>query len=363
MELKRIRFGIRGTMALALAALALGFGSCSSKDIRDAAVASVNGDEVKVGELREFLGFRGGAVAATGVPAEKKKEALDRLVAGRLLAQDARGRGIDNTDEYRKALARNEAAVWIGALIRKETAAKLKVRDEEVQAEAKKLREADKNLSEADAGARAAQTVAEAQVRKIEQDLVAAARKEFPATVDREMMQRIGKGESLPDNAVLAVVGEGKVTYGEVLRQLQAAMPGGHLPAEAARNPAVVEQAIDREATARSLEAYARKQGLEGSEILKSTRRELERSIAISLEVNQVVSGVGGVTDKEISDTYAEHAQMFVRDGKKIPLSQVKEQIRQFLLDSKRRKALEAHIDELKKKAKITIDDGMLSKV
>ena len=36
-------------------------------------------------------------------------------------------------------------------------------------------------------------------------------------------------------------------------------------------------------------------------------------------------------TPKEIADAYAEHGQMFVRDGKKIPLKEVKEQIRAFL--------------------------------
>jgi hypothetical protein len=357
-----IRFGISGRVALALAAVALVFGACSSKDIRNEPVATVNGDEIRVEELREFLGFRGGATPATGIPAEKKKEAMDRLVAGRLLAQDARAGGLDNTAAFREAVAQNEQGVWIAALFRKEVAAKLKITDDEVRAEAQKLRGADNALTEGDATQRAAQAVSEAKLRGIEQDLVAAAKKEFPGTIDRETLQKVGKGK-IPDNAVLASVGSSRITYGETMRALQAMVPGGHGAAEIAQNPAMVERVLDREITGRSLEAYAKKQGLEGSETLKFVRRDMERSILINLAATRAVSGAGQVTDKEIADAYAEHQQTFVRDGKKIPLSQVKEQLRQFLQNGKQRKALEDHIAGLKKNAKISVHEDVLAKV
>jgi hypothetical protein len=348
-------------MALACVAMSLASGGCSTKDTRSEAVATVNADAIRVEELREFLGYRGGGTPAGAVPVEKKKEALDRLIAGRLLAQDGRDRGLDNTAEYRQAVAQNEQGVWIAALFRKEASAKVKLGEPELKAEAKKLRDADNTLSEGDAGIRAAQALSEAQLRQIEQDLVGAAKKEFPGTVDRDMLQKVGKGP-LPDNAVLASVGSSRITYGETLRIIQAAVPGGGGAQEIARNPAMVERVLDREITGRSLEAYARKQGLEGSETLKSARRDMERSILINLAAARAVSAAGGVTDKEIADAYAEHAKMFVRDGKKIPLAQVKEQIRQFLQNAKQRKALEEHIAELKKKAKITVHEDVLAK-
>ena len=361
-NVRGIRFGISGVAALALGAMALVIGACSSKDIRNQSVATVNGEEIRVEELREFLGFRGGATPAAGIPAEKKKEALDRLVAGRLLAQDARAGGLDNTEAYRAGLAQNEQGVWIAALLRKEVAAKLKVKDDEVKAEAKKLREADNTISEGDAAQRAVQSLSDAQLRKIEQDLVEAARKEFPGTIDREVLQKVGKGGKIPDNAVLATVGTSRITYGETMRTLQAMVPGGHGAAEIAQNPAMVERVLDREITGRSLEAYARKQGLEGSETLKYVRRDMERSILINLAATRAVSVAGQVTDKEIADAYAEHQQTFVRDGKKIPLAQVKEQIRQFLQNGKQRKALEEHIAGLKKNARISVHEDVLAK-
>ncbi|MGZ8474239.1 MAG: hypothetical protein ACXWWY_12170, partial [Candidatus Deferrimicrobiaceae bacterium] len=107
--------------AAAILAVAVGFGGgCSTKDAKNETVATVNGEDVKVGELREFLGSCGGVVPLVGVPVEKKKEGLDRLVAGRLLAQDARAKGLDNTDAFRSALSGNEKGVWINALLRKE---------------------------------------------------------------------------------------------------------------------------------------------------------------------------------------------------------------------------------------------------
>jgi competence CoiA-like predicted nuclease len=54
---------------------------------------------------------------------------------------------------------------------------------------------------------------------------------------------------------------------------------------------------------------------------------------------------------------------MLVRDGKKVPLAAVKEQIRGFLQNNKRKKALEEYIEALKKKAKITVNEPALQKV
>jgi len=52
-----------------------------------------------------------------------------------------------------------------------------------------------------------------------------------------------------------------------------------------------------------------------------------------------------------------------VRDGKKVPLAMVKEQIRAALRNEKAGKLVDAHIAELRKKAKITVNDAVLPKV
>lgn len=358
--MRKYRFGVAA--AVLAAAVAFG-GGCSTKDAKNETVATVNGDDVKVVELREFLGSRGGVVAVTNLPAEKKKEGLDRLVAGRLLAQDARAKGLDNTDAFRSALSGNDKGVWINALLRKEIASKVKIKDSDLKEEAKKMRAADNNMSESDAATRAGQAIADREVRKIEEELIAAAKKDTPSTVDMEAIGKIGKGENMADNAALATVGGEKITYGQVRKVLQAAAPGPHGAEGLLRNPVAIQRVVDREAMGTALYAYAKKQGLEGSEWLKSVRGEMERAVLINLLAEKVAAKDVSVTDKEIEGAYAEHGQMFVRDGKKIPLAQVKEQLRAFLENAKRRKALDEYVASLKSKAKITIDEGVLSKV
>jgi len=71
---------------------------------------------------------------------------------------------------------------------------------------------------------------------------------------------------------------------------------------------------------------------------------DLERNILMSLAADHVFAMEGTVTDKEIEASYNEHAGEMVRNGKKIPLSAVKEQIRESLQNDKRNKALDAHI-------------------
>ncbi|GAB4236242.1 MAG: hypothetical protein OHK0028_13130 [Deltaproteobacteria bacterium] len=352
-----------GSAVLILAAAAAFGAGCSTKGAKSETVATVNGDDVKVAELREFLGSRGGVVPVTNLPAEKKKEGLDRLVAGRLLAQDARAQGLDNTEEFRSGLSGNEKGVWINALLRKEIDARVKIKDSQVKDEAKKMRAADNALSGPDAETRAGQAIAEREIRKVEEDLIAAAKKDAPAAIDMDSIGRIGKGESVPDNVVLATVAGEKITYGQVLRILRTAAPGPHGAEGLLKNPVAIQRVVDREAMGAALHAYAKKQGLEGSDWLKSARGEMERAVLINLLAEKVAAKSVSVTDQEIGAAYEEHGRMFVRDGKKIPLAQVKDQLRAFLENAKRRKALDEYVETLRKKAKITVNEGVLSKV
>ena len=359
-DVRNNRFGA----AAAILAVAVAFGGgCSAKDAKNETVATVNGDDVKVVEVREILGSRGGVVAVTNLPLEMKKEGLDRIVAGRLLAQDAREKGLDNTDAFRTARSGNEKGVWINALLRKEMASKVKIKDSDLKDEAKKMRGADNNLTESDAAMKAVQAIAEREIRKIEEELLAAAKKDTPVTVDMESIGKIGKGENMGDDAALATVGGEKITYGQVRRILQAAAPGPHGAEGLLKNPIAIQRVVDREAMGVALYAYAKKQGLDGSEWLKSVRDEMERAVLINLIAGKVAAKDVSVTDKEIEGAYAEHGQMFLRDGKKIPLAQVKDQLRAFLENAKRRKALDGYVESLRKKAKITIHESVLPKV
>jgi len=357
--LRNVRFG---AAAAILAIVAVFGGGCSAKEGKNDPVATVNGEEVRVNELREFLGVRGGLVPVTSLPVEKKKEGLDRLVAGRLIAQEARARGLDNTDEFRNVLSGNERGIWINALLRKEIAAKVKIKDSDLKDEAKKMRAADNNLSETDAAARAGQAVADREIRKVEEELIAEAKKNAPAAIDMVMIGRLGKGEKPADDAALATVGTEKVTYGQVRDLLQAAATGAHGAGELSKNPVAIQRVVDREATGHALYVLAKKKGLEGSEWLKTVRGETERAVLINL-LAEKVAAKETVTEKDIQMAYAEHGQMFLREGKKIPLSQVKDQLRTFLENAKRRKVFEEYVETLRKKAKITVNEGILPKV
>jgi len=354
-------------MISALAAIAAGvllFSGCGNKDVRNEVVATANGEEIRVKELREFLGSPGGVAALPEIALEKKKEGVDRLVAGRLLAIDARAAGMDNTQEYRAVLLGNEQSILMNALLRKELEEKLKLDEKEVKAEAAKLKEGQKGITDADATARASRAVSERQVRKIEEELVALARKEMKPVVDQAMLQRVLKGEKVGDDAVLASVGSEKLLLGDVRRILQSVAGGGpHAEQDLTRNPAAMNSVVDREITGKALNAYAKSRKIEGSDTHKTTRRDVERSILISLAAEKAVPKDLRIGDQEIEATYKEHAQMFLREGKKIPLAQVRDQIREFLLNDKRRKALDSYIAELRKKAKITVNEALLPKV
>jgi len=338
---------------------------CSSKDVRQETVATVNGDEIKGAELRESLGVPAGVFAVAEIPVEKKKEAIDQLVAVRLLAQDGRSRGIDNTPEYKEILQRNDQLVRIKALVRKEIEGKLKVTDKEIKAEIAKVKEANKGISDADAAMTAVKSVSESRIRKIQEDLIAAAKKETGAAVDNQAMARIGKGENVPDNVVLATAGDEKILFGDVKKILRGMSPGGapHGQPDLSKNPVLVGNILERELTMRALAAYAKKQGVDGSEGYKSMRQEMERFVLRSLVADNVAAKNVEVTDKEIEATYAEHSATMVQDGKKVPLAMVKEQIRAALRNEKGKKAIEAYLVELRKKAKITVNDAVLPKV
>jgi hypothetical protein len=338
---------------------------CSSKDVRSETVATVNGDEIKGAELREFLGVPAGVFAVVEIPVERKKEALDQLVAVRLLTQEGRLRGLDNTSEFKEILQRNDQLVLIKALVRKEIEGKLKVTNEEIKAEIAKVKEAEKGISDADAAMRAVKSVSGIRIQKIQEDLIAAAKKETAAAVDPKAVARIGKEENLPDNVVLASVGDEKILYGDVKKILRGLSPGGSPPGQPdlSKNPVLVGNILERDLTMRALAAYAKKQGVDGSEGYKSMRQEMERFVLRSMVADNVAAKNVEVTDKEIETAYAEHSATMVRDGKKIPLAMVKEQIRAALRNEKGKKAVDAYIAESRKKAKITVNDAVLPKV
>jgi hypothetical protein len=367
---------LQGTVSILLLAAGVAggvfMGGCASKDVRQEVVATVNGDPIKVSELRESLGIPAGVFAAVDIPVEKKKEALDRLVAVRLLAEEGHSLGIDNTPQYKEILQRNDRQndqmVRIKALLLKEIGAKLKVTSEEIKAEIVKVKEAKQGISDGDAAMRAVKSVSGSRVRKIQADLIAVAKKETGAAVDPKALGRIGKGENVPDNVALASVGDGKILYGDVRKILQGIAQDGDSSGQGdlSRNPEMVGNVLEREVTMRALVAYAKKQGVDDSEGYKAVRKEMERYVLLGMVADNVAGKSVPVTDKEIEAAYAQRIAPILRDGKKINAAQaaeLKRQIRMSLLKERRKEAFDTHVAELRKKAKITVDDAVLQKV
>ena len=354
---------VRSVLSLAVLVAAFGVPGCSKPQAKNETVAEVNGDAIQMNELREFLGVRGGLTAVMGVTPEQKKEALDRLIAGHLLAQEARAQGLDNTDEFLDIMKKSEQSVLVTALFRKEVASKEIVSKDEIQAEAKKMKAADNTLSDNNANVRAERSVSEAKIRKIQQDLIAAANKEFPSEIVQPVVNRIVQGEKVQDNAVLGTAAGDNVTYGYVRAQLEQIAGGMHGDKDVARNPVAINRFLTRALTGKSLAAYAKKQGIEGTEWIKTSRADIERTILIDLLAAKVLEKEAKATDKEVEAYYKEHAEMFVQHGKKVPFMMIKEQLRGFLQNEKRKSAMNAYIEDLKKKAKITVNEKVLGDV
>jgi hypothetical protein len=92
----------------------------------------------------------------------------------------------------------------------------------------------------------------------------------------------------------------------------------------------------------------------------------MERYILLGMVIDNVAGKSAQVTDKEIEAAYAQHSATIARGGKKINAAMaadLKERIRASLLNDKGKEAIDAHVAELRKKAKITVNDAVLPKV
>ena len=353
----------RGVLILAIAAIAFGLPGCSKTQPKNETVAQVNDDAIKVDELREFLGVREEGTSNTGITADQKKEALDRLIAGRLLEQDARAQGLDKTDEFQETVKKNEQGALITALFRKEVASSAAVSQGDIEAEAKKMKAADNTLSDNDANARARRSVSQENLRKVQEKLIENAQKEVPSTINQEMVDKISRGETVTDNAVLANVAGDNVTYGYVKVELERVAGGGPGMQDIVRNPVAINRMLTREVTGKSLAAYAKKQGIVGSKWYEITSEDMERTILIDMLTAKIMEDEAPVSDGEVEAYYKEHPEKFSQQGKTVPLAMVSERLRGFLQSEKRKSVMNAYIEELKEKAKITVDEKALGEV
>jgi hypothetical protein len=358
--------GYAAALAAGIISVALACG-CGKKDFNKEVVATVNDDKITVLELREYLGAPFGIFTFTTMPAEQKTKAVEQMVAGLLLVQEGRAMGLDNTPEYKESVQKGQVAVRINALIQKEASEKLKFDEKEVQAEASKIKGENAGLPETEAAGRAAMTLVDRQIRKIRKDLVMTARKETNAAIDNAALERISKGESVPDNAVLASVGSEKILYADVkkvireMKSLPIRQGGENIEAAIG----LITNILENDLTLRAMTEYSKKRGVDGSEWHRTSQRNLERTVISNMTFERFIANTAAeVTDEEVAADYDRRVQMMAGDKAKAPaLGTVKEQLREVLKNQKRRGAFEQHIGELRKKGKVTVKDDVLPKV
>ena len=99
-------------------------------------------------------------------------------------------------------------------------------------------------MSDKDANARARRLVSQANLRKIQEKLIENAKKEFPSTINQALLEKISKGENLPDSAVLANVAGDNVTYGYVKGELERVAGGAPGMQDIVRNPVAINRML-----------------------------------------------------------------------------------------------------------------------
>ncbi len=337
---------------------------CGSKGVVDETVATVNGNKITVLEVREAIGIPGGVVAASMFDIDQKKKVIDQIADARLLAQEARTLGYDNSSEFKEAVRGAESGLIVKGLFRKELAGMSKKIDGEIEAGTKELMAKDKSLKPGDARNRAGQTVFEGKLAQIQTEITAAARKAFPAKVDQATIARIAKGEAVPDDAIIGEAGSEKMTYAQAKGLVEKATRGTqHTGKDFMKDEKVLASVVNQDLSNRSLLAYAQKQGTGKSPSFELDRSLLENAVLIGLLAEKVIFKGVTVSDKEIENTYTEHKEMFAKEGKVTPLAEVRGQISEFLLNGKKQKAIEAFLAPLKAKAKVTVTESLVSKI
>jgi hypothetical protein len=350
--------------AVAVVAASVMFTGCTSEDSINETVATVNGNRITVMEVREAIGIPGGLVAVPMLEKEQKRKIIEQIAETRILAQEARARGIDNSAEFKDAIKAGEAGIIVKGLFRKELDVKAKKAESEIDAAAKTLMAKDNNLKPIEARLQAGQAVFGSKISQVQAEVTAAARKAFPEKIDAAMVAAIAKGEPITDNAVVGQAGNEKMTYGEAKELIGKAMQGGkHSGKDFTRDEKALTSVILQDLQNKSMVAYARQQGSEKGRWFELDRSLLENSVLIGMLAEKVIFKDISVSDKEIEATYNEHKEMFNKGGKVLALAEVRGQIVSFLQDDKRRKAVEAFLAPLKAKAKVVITDSMLPKI
>jgi len=340
-------------------------GGCSKKDFNQKIVAKVNEEGISVLEVREYLGAPNGILTFESMPLEQKSNLVEQLVAVRLVVQAGRAIGIDNTVEYKDSIDKGEMAVIVDAMIRKEANDKLKLDAKEVKEEADKIKKENAGISDADATLQASKAVIERQLRQFQKDLIEISRKETNASIDNNVLEQIGKGKKISDDTVLASAGSEKILYSDVKKTIADTpmLSAFQHQKDPEMIKALISKVLEQDIVLRALKAYAAGLNVEGSEVYKTSRLNMERAIIANMMFDNVVL-VPAVSDEEVVADYHRRVQMMQGDKSQVPpFESVKEQLREILKNYKRQAAFEEYVEGLRKQGKVTVNEDILKKL
>jgi hypothetical protein len=184
------------------------------------------------------------------------------------------------------------------------------------------------------------------------------------------------------DRAVVARVGQTKITVGDYKRQLEGLenfqMEQAVATDAAARKEFLEDligielvlqeakrQGLDKDADYKKTMDAIKKEYDETKQRLEKRYREAGRNelfkVVLKKELADRAAKLDPPTDKEISDFYVKNREkMITMDGKRIPLKDVAPQIKNRLLQEKQRDLYLAYIKGLREKANVKVEEKVL---
>jgi hypothetical protein len=313
MELRRV---LRLVALFFVTVLCYSIAGCSTKpaDMRGKIVASVGEEKIAVRDVRELFGVRAAAHKVFGVPKETKRDALDRLIAGKLLSEESRKRGYYTSEEFKKRYEEGEKDLYIAALFKEKVDRVVRVGDEEIRAETQKLTKDGATLSEEEAMKRATQMLYQNMFREKDNALVSQVKDSMKTEMKSENISRVTSGGEVPDDTTLAEVNGTPVKYGEVKKAL--ANIGGHGMENLEKDPRAINAIIERISISQGLFDYAKKEQVDKGEIFQSVKGNFVSSILIDLLIDNDIKKDVNVTDDEVKKSYDENPAMFEKGAK-----------------------------------------------
>jgi parvulin-like peptidyl-prolyl isomerase len=287
--------------------------SCSSKvsTSKVQTLATVNGEKVTVRDLREFLGIRAGAYKAFGMPEEKKKSALESLIASKLLAEESRKRGYENDVAFKKRVDEGLEDLYISSLLRERVGSKVHVDEGKIREESKKILEKNKTLGIEVALKQAADKLYGETFREKDKEVVDASEKGVTVKEEEGIFKKISSGAKVNDDTAVASIQGKSVTFGELKKELSAI--AGHNLGDLAKDEKALRAIISRIKVKRNLYELAVKEKVGEREAFKHLKNNFENSILISLMIEKDIKSKTRVTVEDAKKEYETHPEMFTQ--------------------------------------------------